>query len=117
MSDLFYSFGTSNPGAIVLHNYPNHFREFTRPDKVTIDLASYDILRTAERGVPRYNDFRRKFHLKPAATFETASDARPWPTCAASTAIPKPSTSWSVCTPRPRPRDSRSATPRSGSSS
>jgi hypothetical protein len=73
MSDLFYSFGTSYPGQIVLHNYPNHLREFTRPDKVTLDLASYDILRIRERGVPRYNEFRRKFHLKPAATFEEFS--------------------------------------------
>jgi hypothetical protein len=73
MADLFYSFGISHPGAIVLHNYPNHLREFTRSDKVTIDLATYDILRSRERGVPRYNDFRRKFHLKPAATFEEIS--------------------------------------------
>ena len=70
MSDLFYSFGIAHPGAIVLHNYPNHLREFTRPDQVTIDLATYDIVRSRERGVPRYNDFRRKFHMKPAATFE-----------------------------------------------
>ena len=29
-----------------------------------------DILRTRERGVPRYNEFRRLFRLKPAETFE-----------------------------------------------
>ena len=28
MADLFYSFGTSHPGAVVLHNYPNHLRAF-----------------------------------------------------------------------------------------
>ena len=74
MSDLFYSFGTSHPGAIVLHNLPNHLRQFTEPDGTTIDLATVDILRARERGVPRYNEFRRKFHLKPAQSFEDFSD-------------------------------------------
>ena len=39
-----------------------------------MDLAATDILRSRETGVPRYNEFRRKFHLKPAATFEELSD-------------------------------------------
>ena len=26
MTDLFYSFGVSHPGAITLHNYPRHCR-------------------------------------------------------------------------------------------
>ncbi len=73
MGDLFYSFGTCHPGAIVLHNYPNHLRQFERPDGVTIDLATYDIVKCRERGVPRYNDFRRAFHLNPAKTFEDFS--------------------------------------------
>jgi hypothetical protein len=74
MNDLFYSFGTSHPGAIALHNYPNRLREFHEPDGTIVDLAATDILRNRERGVPRYNEFRRKFHLKPAATFEEFSD-------------------------------------------
>ncbi len=74
MTDLFYSFGTSHPGAIVLHNFPNHLRRFTEPDKTIIDLAATDILRTRERGVPRYNEFRRRFHLEPARRFEDFSD-------------------------------------------
>ena len=39
-----------------------------------LDLAAVDILRNRERGVPRYNEFRRKFHLRPASTFEEFSD-------------------------------------------
>ena len=66
MTDLFYSFGTSHPGAIALHNFPNHLRQFTEPDGTLLDLATVDILRARERGVPRYNEFRRKFHLQPA---------------------------------------------------
>jgi hypothetical protein len=70
MSDLFYSFGTSHPGAIALHNYPRFLQHFNRPDGTTIDLAATDVLRTRERGVPRYNQFRRLFHLKPVESFE-----------------------------------------------
>ena len=74
MHDLLYSFGTSHPGAITLQNFPNHLRQFVRPDGVTIDLATYDIVRLRERGVPRYNDFRRLMFLRPASTFEEMSD-------------------------------------------
>ena len=74
MTDLFYSFGTSHPGAIVLHNYPNRLREFTEPDGTILDLAATDILRVREHGVPRYNEFRRRFHLAPADRFEDFSE-------------------------------------------
>jgi len=77
MADFFYSFGTSHPGAIALHNYPNRLRQFTEPDGTILDLAATDILRVRERGVPRYNEFRRKFHLAPALRFE---DFSPLPT-------------------------------------
>ncbi len=69
MEDLFYSFGRAHPGAITLHNYPASLRRLQRVDGL-FDLAAVDILRTRERGVPRYNEFRRLFRLPPAATFE-----------------------------------------------
>ena len=47
-----------------------------RPDGELLDLAAIDILRTRERGVPRYNEFRRLFHLKPAETFEELTRRR-----------------------------------------
>ncbi|GIJ44067.1 peroxidase [Virgisporangium aliadipatigenens] len=75
MADLFYSFGTAYPGAIVLHNFPRFLQEFRRPDGKLMDLAAHDILRTRELGVPRYNEFRRLLHLRPARTFaELAGD-------------------------------------------
>jgi hypothetical protein len=67
--NLFYSFGTANPGALVLQNYPKFLQEFRRPDGKFTDLAATDILRTRELGVPRYNEFRRLLHLKPANDF------------------------------------------------
>jgi hypothetical protein len=68
--NAFYSLGVAHPGAITLHNYPRFLQEFRRPDGTVIDLAATDVLRIRERGVPRYNEFRRLFHLKPAETFE-----------------------------------------------
>jgi hypothetical protein len=70
LSDLFYSFGVSYPGAITIHNYPNFLRELKRDDGEVIDLASIDITRDRERGVPRYNRFRQLFHKKPIQSFE-----------------------------------------------
>ena len=43
-----------------------------------MDLAATDILRVRERGVPRYNEFRRLFHLKPADSFEELTDNPEW---------------------------------------
>ena len=74
----FYSFGIAHPGAITLHNYPRFLQEFKRPDGTVVDLAATDVLRIRERGVPRYNEFRRLFHLKPAATFEELTDNPDW---------------------------------------
>jgi hypothetical protein len=71
MQDLIYSFGTVHPGALALNNYPRFLQEFQRPDNERLmDLAATDILRTRELGVPRYNEFRRLLHLKPARSFE-----------------------------------------------
>jgi hypothetical protein len=77
LADALYSFGVSHPGAITLHNYPRSLQHFNRPDGELLDLASIDIVRTRERGVPRYNEFRRLFHMKAPATFEevTGGDA------------------------------------------
>jgi Animal haem peroxidase len=70
MRDVFYSFGRMHPGAITLHNYPRFLQDFRRAKGDPIDLAAIDVLRTRERGVPRYNEFRRLFHRKPVKSFE-----------------------------------------------
>jgi hypothetical protein len=81
-NNLWFSFGRANPGQLILHNYPNYMRDLTRETpgptvgntreviKETIDLATIDILRDRERGVPRYNRFRELFHLKPIKSFD-----------------------------------------------
>jgi hypothetical protein len=74
MGDALYSFGTSHPGAITLHNYPRFLQHFEQAGGTLIDLASIDVLRVRERGVPRYNQFRRLLHLKAYDTFEEMAD-------------------------------------------
>jgi len=74
MADLFFSFGKMHPGALVLNNYPRTLRELTIPGNPVYDLAAVDILRARERGVPRYNEFRRQLGLRPITTFEDLTD-------------------------------------------
>jgi hypothetical protein len=59
----------------VLNNFPRFLQQFQRPDTDRLmDLAATDILRSRELGVPRYNQFRRLLHLKPARSFEDLTD-------------------------------------------
>ncbi|MCC2637535.1 MAG: peroxidase [Moraxellaceae bacterium] len=67
---LWYSFGITHPGSLTLHNYPNFLRNLSIPGVGNIDLATTDILRDRERGVPRYNEFRRQIGLNPITRFE-----------------------------------------------
>jgi Animal haem peroxidase len=78
MRDLFYSFGITNPGAVTLHNYPKHLQNLTRDDGEHLDLASVDIFRDRERGVPRYNQFRQLVHKPPVKSFEELTDNPVW---------------------------------------
>lgn len=78
MTDLFYSFGRMNSGAVRLHNFPRSLQRFERPDGIIVDLAAHDILRCRELGVPRYNQFRRLFHLPAPKTFEELTDVPEW---------------------------------------
>jgi heme peroxidase len=75
-ADLFYTLGTAHPGAVTLHNHPRFMQRFRRHDDMEIDLAAVDILRSRERGVPRYNQFRRLLHLPPAESFEDLTKDR-----------------------------------------
>ncbi len=78
LTDLFYSFGVAHPGAITLHNYPRFLQRFERPDAPFVDLAAVDVLRDRERGVPRYNEFRKLIDMPPVKTFEELTDNKAW---------------------------------------
>lgn len=71
MEDVLYSFGTAHPGAITIRNFPKFLRDLELPPdpktgiKQILDLGAVDILRDRERGVPRYNEFRRQLRKEP----------------------------------------------------
>ncbi|MDX5298302.1 MAG: peroxidase, partial [Gammaproteobacteria bacterium] len=67
---MWYSFGVTHPGALTLNNYPEFLRNLQVPTRGTLDMATIDILRDRERGIPRYNEFRRQLGLKPITRFE-----------------------------------------------
>jgi hypothetical protein len=69
-ADLFYSFGIAYPGAVTIRNHPQFLRDLHTPDGKHLDIAAIDILRDRERGVPRYNQFRRLMHMAAVRSFE-----------------------------------------------
>ena len=103
-----------------LHNFPRWLQDLTLPDGVRLDLGAVDIIRDRERGVPRYNEFRRLLHLPPRqdvrgahATIRSGrKELKEMYGRHRAASICR-----SACTPRRRPRVSASATPRSACSS
>jgi hypothetical protein len=73
-TDLLYSFGIEHPGGLVLNNYPALLQALQVPIAGTMDIGAADVLRDRERGVPRYNEFRRQLHLKPLASIDQLTD-------------------------------------------
>ncbi len=49
-------------------------QEMSIPGNPLIDLGAVDLLRARERGVPRYNEFRRQLGLNPIETFDELTD-------------------------------------------
>jgi len=78
LSDVAYSFGLANPGAITLQNYPRHLREFTRGNGERIDLSVVDLVRERTRGLPRYNEFRRLLHRPKVRDFGEITSNTEW---------------------------------------
>jgi hypothetical protein len=75
LADLFFSFGMQHPGALVLNNYPRFMQELSIPGNPFFDMGAVDIVRARERGVPRYNEFRRQLGLNPIRIFEDLTDS------------------------------------------
>jgi len=71
MTNLMYSLGRSKPGLLELNNYPNFLTNFPfeKGGSGVVDLGAVDIIRDRERGLPRYNEFRRQIGLTPATDF------------------------------------------------
>jgi len=78
LADLFYSLGIHNPGAVRLHNYPKFLQNLVQDNGERFDIGTIDILRDRERGVPRYNRFRRLLGKSPVKSFEALTDVPEW---------------------------------------
>jgi Animal haem peroxidase len=76
--DVLYSFGVANPGAVVLHNFPRFLQDIVTQTGVRVDLAAVDITRDRERGIPRYNEFRRLLHLRPFNSIDELTPNKQW---------------------------------------
>jgi len=64
-------------GALMSSNYPNAYRNVSPtddtgkdlPERENIDLAALDLYRDRERGILKFNEFRRQLNLKPYRTW------------------------------------------------
>jgi hypothetical protein len=77
VEDAFYSLGIAHPGAVTLHNYPRFLRDIVVGDQ-RLDLASVDVLRDRERGIPRYNEFRELLRMPRIRRFEDMTANPAW---------------------------------------
>jgi hypothetical protein len=78
MSDLWYSMGLGSAGAVCLHNYPAALRQLERIDGQITDLATLDLVRDRERGVPRYNDFREMLRMPRRKSIDEITPNKEW---------------------------------------
>jgi hypothetical protein len=74
------SMGRQMLGALTLQNHPQFLQNLTmnRLQSPTrqIDVAALDLIRDRERGVPRYNEFRRQYGLTQLTSFDEFVDQR-----------------------------------------
>jgi hypothetical protein len=68
-------------GLLTLQNHPQFLQSLSLPRLKTatnkIDVVALDIIRDRERGVPRFNEFRRQYGLKQLRSFDDFVDHRP----------------------------------------
>jgi len=74
------SMGRQRLGLLTLQNHPLFLQNLSMPrlNSATgrIDVAALDIMRDRERGVPRFNEFRRQYGLKQFTSFDDFIDPR-----------------------------------------
>jgi hypothetical protein len=74
------SMGRQRLGALALQNQPLFLQNLELPRLRTetgkIDVAALDLIRDRERGVPRFNEFRRQYGLKQLRGFDDFIDPR-----------------------------------------
>jgi len=74
------SLGRQRMGTLTLHNHPLFLQNLPMPRLKSptgkVDVLALDIMRDRERGIPRYNEFRRQYGLKQLTGFDEFIDPR-----------------------------------------
>lgn len=72
--------GRQRLGLLTLQNHPMFLQNLALPrlrsETGKIDVAALDIIRDRERGVPRFNEFRRQYGLRQLTSFDDFVDQR-----------------------------------------
>ena len=81
LENMALSMGRQRLGALGLKNQPQFLQNLSmpsRPDGPTkvVDVTALDILRDRERGIPRFNEFRRQIGLRQMTSFSDFVDQR-----------------------------------------
>ncbi|MGE5302071.1 MAG: peroxidase family protein [Alphaproteobacteria bacterium] len=78
LADWALSMGRQRAGQLTLQNHPLFLQNLSLPRLKSatgkIDAVALDIIRDRERGVPRYNEFRRQYGLKQLTRFDDFLD-------------------------------------------
>jgi hypothetical protein len=82
LADWTLSLGRQRLGALTLENAPRFLQGLELPGRLDgtptrkIDVVALDIVRDRERGVPRFNEFRRQYGLKSLTSFDDFVERR-----------------------------------------
>ncbi len=74
------SMGRQRLGLLALNNSPQFLQNLAMPIRYantktqTLDVIALDIIRDRERGIPRFNEFRRQYGLKQLSSFDDFID-------------------------------------------
>src|SRR5204863_673966 len=72
------SMGRQRLGLLALQNHPRFLQNLKLPRLQSptqmIDVAALDLIRDRERGVPRFNEFRRQYGLRQMTSFDDFVD-------------------------------------------
>jgi hypothetical protein len=74
------SMGRQRLGMLTLQNHPQFLQNLKmsrlQSDTKQIDIPALDLIRDRERGIPRFNEFRRQYGLKQLTSFDDFVDQR-----------------------------------------
>jgi hypothetical protein len=74
------SLGRQRVGRLTLQNHPRFLQDLDLPHPGSptgkVDVAALDLIRDRERGVPRFNEFRRQYGLRQLTSFDDFVDRR-----------------------------------------